>query len=357
MTTFTRERSAEGVTERLFDLTVAGERVPAVIWSPEGAAGPRPLVLMGHGGSQHKKIGSLAARARIYARKLGYAVLAIDAPGHGDRISREEARALAQVVGARVRGEATATPFNLMKTMSERSAKAVPEWKAALDAAQALDFVGAHGRVGYWGVSMGTAIGVPFVAAEPRIACAVFGLAGLRPGLDAFEAAAQSIAIPLEFVFQWEDAVAPRELGLALFNAFASKEKTMHINPGAHVEIPNFEGDSWERFFVRHLGVGSGEGKRPGERIAEGHRNAAPVAAAGDRSGPRRSHRARTRSGRDAPRQRRLPDPSPAANWATWSMQWDERSRAGDWANENRTKPIKLGGHAEMPNFEGESWE
>ena len=34
---FTRERTADGVTERLFELTVAGERVPAVIWAPEGA--------------------------------------------------------------------------------------------------------------------------------------------------------------------------------------------------------------------------------------------------------------------------------------------------------------------------------
>jgi dienelactone hydrolase len=143
----------------------------------------------------------------------------------------------------------------MMKTMAERAARAVPEWKAALDAVQALDFVGAKGPVGYWGVSMGTAIGVPFVASEPRIKCAVLGLAGLRPNAEAFEKAANAITIPLEFVFQWEDAVAPREHGIALFNAFGSKQKTMHINPGAHVEIPNFEGASWQAFYVRHLGT------------------------------------------------------------------------------------------------------
>ncbi len=258
MITFTRERSEAGVTERLFDLSVDGERVPAVLWAPEDASGPRPLLLMGHGGSQHKKIGTLAARARQYAQRLGYATLAIDAPGHGDRISREQAEALARDVGARVRGEAGSNPGmseQMMKTMMERTRRAVPEWKAALDAVQGLDIVGAGGPVGYWGVSMGTAIGVPFVAGEPRIKCAVFGLAGLRPGQSAFEEAAKAIQIPVEFVFQWEDAVAPRDNGIALFNAFASKEKTMHINPGAHVEIPNFEGASWERFFLRHLGA------------------------------------------------------------------------------------------------------
>jgi dienelactone hydrolase len=143
----------------------------------------------------------------------------------------------------------------MMKMMAERTKKAVPEWKAALDAVQAISFVGRHERIGYWGVSMGTAIGVPFVAEEPRIKCAVFGLAGLREGQSGFEKAAASITIPIEYVFQWEDAVAPREAGIALFNAFGAKEKAMHINPGAHVEIPNFEGASWERFFVRHLGT------------------------------------------------------------------------------------------------------
>jgi len=257
MVTFTRERSEAGVTERLFDLTVAGERVPAVIWSPEGAKTPRPLILMGHGGSQHKKIGTLAARARQYAQRLGYATLAIDAPGHGDRISREQAEKLAKEVGDRVRGVGgTGGPSaEMLKTMAERTQRAVPEWKDALDAAQSLEFVGSGGPVGYWGVSMGTAIGVPFVASEPRIKCAVFGLAGLRPGAAAFEQAANAIHIPVEFVFQWEDAVAPRETGIALFNAFGSKEKTMHINPGAHIEIPNFEGGSWQAFYVRHLGV------------------------------------------------------------------------------------------------------
>jgi|SRR6185437_3174396 len=259
MVDFTRERTENGVVERLFDLTVNGERVPAVLWSPEGAKGERPLILMGHGGSQHKKIGTLAARARQYAQRQGYAVLAIDAPGHGDRISREQAAKLAAEVGARVRGEpGTSFSADMLKTMAERTQKAVPEWKAALDAVQTLAFVGRHERVGYWGVSMGTAIGIPFVASEPRIKCAVFGLAGLRSGQTAFENAAKAISIPLEFVFQWEDAVAPRESGIALFNAFGSAEKTMHINPGAHIAIPNFEGASWERFFVRHLGTAAG---------------------------------------------------------------------------------------------------
>jgi pimeloyl-ACP methyl ester carboxylesterase len=249
---FTRERTQDGVTERLFDLTVAGERVPAVIWAPEDAVGSRPLILMGHGGSQHKKIGSLAARARRYARRLGYATAAIDAPGHGDRVSREEAMALTRQIAARIQGGEPARD-DLISTMGRRIEQAVPEWRVALDAVQALDFVGV-GKVGYWGVSMGTAIGVPFVAAEPRIAAAVFGLAGLRPADERMARAAAAITVPVEFAFQWDDEIAPRDRGIALFDAFGSKEKSMHVNPGGHLAIPDFEGDSWERFFQRHLG-------------------------------------------------------------------------------------------------------
>lgn len=250
-------RRSEGVERRSFNLEVGDATVPAVLWLPERAEGPRPLVLMGHGGSQHKKTAGIVARATAYARRHGWATLAIDAPDHGDRITREQAEAYQQAVGARVRGETSSTwsPEDL-KRMNERHERAVPEWNAALEAVQGLDVIGASAPVGYWGVSMGTLIGVPFVAQQPKIAAAVFGLLGLRAGFASLEEAARAIRIPVEFVFQWEDAVAPQEAGLRLFNAFGSHEKSMHINPGGHMDIPGFESDSWERFFVRHLARG-----------------------------------------------------------------------------------------------------
>jgi hypothetical protein len=39
-----------------------------------------------------------------------------------------------------------------------------------------------------------------------------------------------------------------------LFDAFASKEKTLHANAGTHKDLPRFEADSAVRFFARHLG-------------------------------------------------------------------------------------------------------
>ena len=247
----TRERTDNGVTEHLFDLDVAGERVPGVVWAPEGAVGPRPLVLMGHGGSQHKKIGFLANHARQWTRDHGWAVAAIDAPGHGDRVTREEAMALSRLIAARIADGIPMGP-DMDGAMATRIAQGGPEWTATLDALQALDFIG-DGKVGYFGVSMGTAIGVPFVAGEKRITAALFGLAGLGLRSSTMHAAAARITIPVEFVFQWDDEIMSRDDGVALFNAFASREKSMHINPGGHIAIPAFESASWERFFLRHL--------------------------------------------------------------------------------------------------------
>jgi fermentation-respiration switch protein FrsA (DUF1100 family) len=102
---------------------------------------------------------------------------------------------------------------------------------------------------------MGTAIGLPFVASEPRVRAAVLGLAGLgnRPGSERFEQSARGLTIPVLLVLQWHDELVGRKSGLALFDAIGSTEKTLHVNPGGHVEIPLFERGAYEEFFLRHL--------------------------------------------------------------------------------------------------------
>jgi fermentation-respiration switch protein FrsA (DUF1100 family) len=96
---------------------------------------------------------------------------------------------------------------------------------------------------------MGSAIGVPFAAAEPRITAAVFGLAGH----DTLAETAARVTVPVEFLLQWDDELVPRDSALALFAAFASRKKTLHAHTGRHGGIPAFELESSERFFTRHL--------------------------------------------------------------------------------------------------------
>ncbi|MFD8542414.1 dienelactone hydrolase family protein [Streptomyces sp. NPDC059649] len=239
---FTSQTSSDGVTEQFFTL----DEIPGVLWTPEAARGTRPLILLGHGGRQHKTAPNILSRARRYAAK-GFAVVAIDAPYHGDRPQDEEfGRCAARMRAGMAAGE---NPGALVAGMhSYLAGQAVADWRAVLTAVQRLDHVGA-GPVGYCGMSMGCGLGIPLIAAEPRIRAAVLGLLGVH-GL-AQDAA--RVTVPVQFLVQWDDHMVPREQSLALFDALASTEKTLHANPGKHGEVPAFEVDSSLRFFTRHL--------------------------------------------------------------------------------------------------------
>lgn len=256
------EITEKTVTESRFDLKVGDAVVPGILWRPEAATGSRPTVLIGHGGTQHKRTPNVLGLARRLVRHLGYAVVALDAPGHGDRVTDQAAADQARTrLEGRIRAGAEGRPSPWEMSPGEatawvaRTRDGVAEWKALLDDLATIDGLG-DGPFGYWGVSMGTAIGLPFVSSERRITAAVLGLAGLnnRPAGDAFERSARELSIPVLFVFQWDDELMTRDSGVALFDAIGSREKTMHINPGGHVEIPLFERDAAEAFFVRHLG-------------------------------------------------------------------------------------------------------
>jgi dienelactone hydrolase len=236
---FTSETASDGVCERLFVL----DGITGVLWQPAGATGTRPLVLLGHGGG-----GGHARPLAGWARRLtacGFAVAAIDMPGCGGRTRSEaDERALADLHKRIAAGGEQVLPL-IARSNAELANRVVPEWRAVLDALN--EFAG--GPIGYWGVSLGSTIGIPLVAAEPRITAAVLGIAS---GENLMEPAAK-ITVPVQFLLQWDDEHVPRDSGLALFDAFASREKTLHANPGRHAEIPAFELDSSERFFARHL--------------------------------------------------------------------------------------------------------
>ena len=243
---FTAESSSNGVVER--DFTV-GE-IPGVLWSPASSADRAPLVLMGHGGGTHKRWPAMTGRAHLLVTGCGFHVAVIDAPGHGDRPrTAHDEREIAALYQARAAGEPEGPV--VVRYNAHLAERAVPEWQKTLDALQELPEIGADGPVGYFGLNMGTAIGVPLVAVEPRITAAVFGL----HWPDALAEMAKQITIPVEFVLQWDDEHIDRHSGLALFDAFASKEKTLHANAGKHKKLPRFEAASAVRFFSRHLGT------------------------------------------------------------------------------------------------------
>jgi dienelactone hydrolase len=243
----------KGVVERRFDLTVSGDTVPGIVWLPSGSSDPLPTVLIGHGGTSHKRAPYVLALARGLARHLGYAAVAIDAPGHGERVTDPTAAdAARRELEQRMRsgsGEPMRMTPERAREWIERTTRGVGDWQATLTDLQASGI--SNDQIGYWGVSMGTIIGLPFVSDEPRVRAAVFGLCGVTG--DRFAASARALTVPIMFLLQWNDELVTHESGLALWEAFGSAAKTMHINPGRHVEIPRREMLAAEVFFRTHL--------------------------------------------------------------------------------------------------------
>ncbi|MEU6251387.1 alpha/beta hydrolase [Streptomyces sp. NPDC047043] len=237
---FTSEqRLDDGVLERDFTL---GE-IPGTLWTP-GSAAPAPLILMAHNNGLPKGQARLVARGRHTAAN-GYAVATIDAAECGDRprsAAVEQARA--ELRRAMQAGEPVDEIFeSLVGPLVENAA---PEWRITLDALLALPEVG--GPVGYSGWM---ALGIRLAVVEPRIVAAGFFAGGFVPRAQREEA--RQVTIPLLMLLQWDDEGNPRQRALDLFDAFGTKEKTLHANMGGHTGTPWFEGEDANRFYGRHL--------------------------------------------------------------------------------------------------------
>jgi len=242
------ESTSMGVTERGFIIECAGERIPGILWAPAEASGPVPLVLIGHGGQSEKRNPNGLALARRFVRRHGVAVAAIDAIGHGERgpiaVTEDPAGHPAYV--------------DLWKR-PDTFDRMVADWQATLDALIELPGID-EGRVGYWGLSMGTMLGLPFVAAEPRIKAAVLGLCGFtgpsairgRFG-DRHRADAPRISCPTLFVVQWDDERFGRDGALDLFDRLGTKDKRLHAYPGLHGEVPPEGADATREFLAARL--------------------------------------------------------------------------------------------------------
>lgn len=213
------------VQERGFTLDVDGRTVPGVYWSP--AEGPSDrLVLLGHGGSTHKKVEYIEQVAMLLVGR-GISAMAIDGPGHGERASPEDVDAVGLDAFPRMWHEGGGTEA------------VIADWAAALDFIEAEEGVR---PTGWWGLSMGTMMGLPVTASDERIKVALLGLMGGEGvnGEDLVRLAPQ-VTCPVRFLLQWDDELVSLKSGLELFDKLGSKHKTLHANPGAHSAVPTWE--------------------------------------------------------------------------------------------------------------------
>jgi dienelactone hydrolase len=221
-------------------LTVRDRQVPLAWWMPAHTAVPCPLVLVGHGGSGHK---TSALVQDIVRRMLpaGVAVAAIDGPVHGER---------RQVFadGPLVRDE-----FRELWSRGGAVDAMVEDWGAALSHLCQFTAIDQE-RIAWYGISMGTAYGLPVVAADPRIKAAVLGMWGTcRTPSDRLVADAQRIQVPVLFQVKREDAIFTPEGQQDLFEKIASSRKQYVAYDGGHVDPVGEQLDDIAHFLKAHL--------------------------------------------------------------------------------------------------------
>jgi uncharacterized protein len=233
-----------------------GHRVPAVLYRPADPDMRPPVVVVGHGAGSSKDDPVMRPLFLHWAAE-GIACVAIDAPFHGERTAR-----LVDPTAILMR------PFDGLHFGVQ----------TAVDTMRAVDWVqtrldlDAH-RLGFAGFSMGSILGVQFVAMDERVRAAVFALggagllhyfAGMAPperrrdfdlvaeALDPLHYAPLIAPRPVLMVNGRHDSIIPAPLGHALFAALKEPRTALWYD-GDHGDIPREHIHAMRQFFLQHL--------------------------------------------------------------------------------------------------------
>ncbi|KAA0996145.1 hypothetical protein FVF58_50395 [Paraburkholderia panacisoli] len=229
------------ISELEFTMPCNETVVPGVLWKGRINSDRVPLILLQHGGSGHKQDEANRDLGTRLVSALGCLVAALDGPVHGSRAAAPSDAA------------ATQAAFRESWTKGTHTESFVDEWTAAIDALVALPYVDAE-RVGWCGVSMGTAFGVPICAKCPVIRSAVLGKWSINQrGSQHLVAMAQEIRSSVLFVQHWDDEFFDRSGTHELFDALGTSDKRMYAYPGGHHHRTEEELNAYIHHFQRSL--------------------------------------------------------------------------------------------------------
>jgi len=236
---------ADGNAVREFRLAVTDSReVTGALWLPARPQAGAPLVCFGHGASGDRYQLPICTLARRFSREAAYPVLSLDGPIHGLRGDDLE--------GPEKQGQFIQRFVQDDNCIADMTA----DWNAAIAVTQSLPGIGV-GSLAYFGLSMGSMLGMAMLAQRDDVDVAVLGLVGagrdkFPRGGELLDAAAQ-IDCPLLFLMSTGDEIFSQQRYLNVFNALGSKDKRLHANPGGHANIAVDEVDYVFDFVAGHL--------------------------------------------------------------------------------------------------------
>jgi cephalosporin-C deacetylase-like acetyl esterase len=238
-----------------FDST-HGHRVTAVMYRSEFASERLPVIVIGHGLGMSKDDPVLHPLFVDWAH-MGFACVCIDAPFHGERAVR------------------IVDPTSILMRPYDGLHLGV---QSVVDTMRVVDWVETReeldpARLGYAGFSMGTILGVQYVALDRRIRAATFALGGAglmhflagmapaerRPDFDAVADALDPMHFaplitprPVLMVNGLKDEVIPAALGHILFNSLREPRRIIWYE-GGHGDVPHEHIHAMREFFEVHL--------------------------------------------------------------------------------------------------------
>lgn len=225
-----------------FSLRRGARVIPATFWNAPPSSGSLPAVTMlQHGGPLHKRHELTDALARSIVARTAGAVVLIDGPIHGKRRT-EQLDLMAMLATFKSYWEEAAGIDGI-----------VSDWRLILDAMIDQQWIDPN-RIAWFGMSMGTAYGIPVCAADGRIKAAAIGMWGTDWGQAArLVQDARRMKTPVLFQIKSEDEFFSNAGQRELFDALGSPDKSLNTYPGGHSTSAQGQLDQLLDFTARAL--------------------------------------------------------------------------------------------------------